>query len=131
VAVVVVHDSKVLLGRRLNHPQPGSWQLPGGWIWQGESPIEAVQRKLSEFPGMRLSAIEFLGYTNNLFDHGDHSISLYFETHCQNAKRVQLSLNPDCNDWLWADWYDLPQPLFHPLQSWVETGFKPELGNSR
>ena len=44
---------------------------------------------------------------------------------CLNPNTVELNLNQDCGDWFWADWYDLPRPLFYPLQLLIESGYVP------
>jgi len=128
VAAVIVHDNKVLLGRRLNPPMPGSWQLPGGWIRYAESPIETINRKVSGFAGMLCSKADFVTYTDNQFAQGQHSLTLYFQLLCLNPQQLELSANKDCSDWFWADWYDLPVPQFYPLQLFRQSGFVPFIG---
>ena len=125
VAAIVVNNNKILIGRRLSAPMEGSWQLPGGWLRAGEDPVMAVARKLADFSGLNCDKTRFVTYTNNLFESGLHTISLYFELNCLNADTVELNLNQDCGDWFWADWYDLPQPLFYPLQLLIESGYVP------
>ena len=125
IAVIVLHGQRVLLGKRCKSPEPGSWQLPGGWLNYREQPEQAVARKIAEFPRMACSAPGFVGYTNNLFEGGLHSLSLYFQINCLNAERIDLGLNKHCSDWFWADWYDLPNPLFLPLSQLKKSGYVP------
>ena len=54
------------------------WQLPGGWINQGELPQDAVRREVEEETGLRLGEIQLIGVTNNVFSPQNHSISLCF-----------------------------------------------------
>jgi len=128
VATIILNENKILIGRRLNAPMSGSWQLPGGWIHSGESPEEATIRIITAFKGLRCDKADFVTYTNNLFASGLHSLSLYFEMHCLKANAMELGSNKDCSDWFWADWYDLPQPLFYPLQLLIDSGYKPFTG---
>lgn len=125
IALVVLHNNKILLGRRLKQPMLKSWQLPGGWLHYAESPDQAVVRKIHQFPGMLCNGAKFITYTNNLFSAGQHSISLYFQMDCLNAVDFDLTQNKHCSDWLWADWYDLPEPLFLPLKLFKESGYEP------
>lgn len=125
IATIILHNNKVLLGRRLKSPMSGSWQLPGGWLHTGESPEQVVQRKVHEFPGMQCNEAKFLTITNNLFDNGLHTVSLYFQMRCLNPDGLHLEGNEHCSDWFWADWYDLPHKLFLPLKLLKESGFKP------
>lgn len=53
---VVVHDTKVLLVRRINPPDAGKWGYPGGWIDPGETMAQAAVRELFEETGVRAEA---------------------------------------------------------------------------
>ena len=125
VAIIATFEQKLLLGKRSKAPMTGSWQLPGGWVGYLETPQKSAIRRLHEFSGLQHSPLKFITYTDNRFDTGLHSISLYFHTHCQNADQVNLHTNKHCSDWLWADWYDLPQPLFLPLERLLQSGYDP------
>lgn len=125
IAVVIVHQKKLLLGRRIKQPMVASWQLPGGWMHYGESPQQAALRKLNEFNGLLCDEMVFKTYTDNQFQHGLHSVTLYFQTNCLNPDTVILVNNKHCSDWVWGDWYDLPQPLFLPLSLLKQSGYEP------
>jgi ADP-ribose pyrophosphatase YjhB (NUDIX family) len=125
VALVIQHRQRVLLGRRLNAPEIGNWQLPGGWIGHGESPQQAVMRQANRFPGLVDPVASFLTYTSNLFDNGLHSISLYFGLQVEDLAKIDLQSNDDCADWDWFDWCNPPTPLFLPLRLLRESGYDP------
>ena len=125
VGIIVRYRHKLLIGRRLKPPMPGSWQLPGGWVLFGETPEQAVTRHLSAFKGAEFSRYVFQTYTNNLFDKDMHSLTLYFMTECMNGDEIDLQVNSRCGDWHWADWESLPQPLFLPLELLQQTSFHP------
>ena len=125
VGLIINQNGKIILGRRHNKPMPGSWQLPGGWIHFGETPEQAVQRQLNEFQELVVEKSRFITYTNNVFDKYTHSLSLYFMLNCANGGQQQLNTRDQNTDWLWADWNNLPHPLFLPLQLLKETGFRP------
>ena len=125
VGVIIKQNHKIILGRRLNQPMQDSWQLPGGWIDLGESPEQAVHRQLSMFRNLRFGESNFVTYTNNIFDSELHSISLYFMVDCLNEGQQKLITDQLNSEWFWADWNELPQPLFLPLQLLVDTEFNP------
>jgi len=125
VGIIIWHDEKILLGRRIKPPMTGSWQLPGGWIHLGEGPEQAVTRQLAAFTGGVFTPYQFINWTNNLFDKNTHSLTLYFMTECINGDLLDLTRNTQCSDWHWADWLNLPQPLFLPLKQLQQTGFMP------
>lgn len=125
VALIIKQNGRVLLGRRHNDPMPGSWQLPGGWLHTGESPEQAVQRQLKGFPGLLAGVSQFVTYTNNVFDQQTHTVSLYFMITCMTKDQYKPGKHADLLDCFWADWTDLPQPLFLPLQLLKQSGFNP------
>ncbi len=111
----------------------GSWQLPGGWLQWAESPEQAVARLLAEFSGLKYEPVEnarFAGFTNNVFDAASvHSVSLYFSIQCIDIDADSLQRNKRCQHWRWANWNDLPQPLFLPLHLFKQSGLDPLVGN--
>ena len=52
VLAVVVHDGAVLLVRRANPPQAGTWGFPGGKVELGETAAAAALRELREETGL-------------------------------------------------------------------------------
>jgi mutator protein MutT len=62
-ASAVVHDDsgRVLLARRANDPQAGKWDLPGGFLEEGEHPLDCLRRELREEAGVGLVDEELLG----------------------------------------------------------------------
>ena len=53
-------DGRVLLARRGIEPRLGYWDLPGGFVEEGEVPGEAVQRELREETGLDVEPVELL-----------------------------------------------------------------------
>ena len=60
-AVVVGDDGRVLLARRKHEPFAGCWDLPGGFLEEGEHPLDALRRELREEAGVELEPGDFLG----------------------------------------------------------------------
>lgn len=54
VAVLVIQNEEVLLGRRVNDPQRGLWTLPAGFIDAGEDPARAAVRECLEETGLQV-----------------------------------------------------------------------------
>ena len=52
VAVVVLHQNRVLLTRRINEPHQGYWSLPAGFMDAGETIPEAGARECLEETGV-------------------------------------------------------------------------------
>jgi 8-oxo-dGTP diphosphatase len=60
-AVVYDEDGRVMLARRANDPQAGKWDLPGGFLEEGEHPLDCLRRELREEAGVELTGEELLG----------------------------------------------------------------------
>jgi ADP-ribose pyrophosphatase YjhB (NUDIX family) len=60
-ALCIDERGHVLLARRANEPFKGSWDLPGGFLEEGEHPLDAIRRELREETGLDVEPLEFLG----------------------------------------------------------------------
>jgi ADP-ribose pyrophosphatase YjhB (NUDIX family) len=60
-AVVDDGEGRVLLSRRANDPAAGRWDLPGGFLEEGEHPLDCVRRELREEAGIGLTGERLLG----------------------------------------------------------------------
>jgi 8-oxo-dGTP diphosphatase len=60
-AIVVDDDGRVLLARRAFEPDAGLWDTPGGFLEEGEEPVEALKRELLEETGLEVKPDRFLG----------------------------------------------------------------------
>jgi ADP-ribose pyrophosphatase YjhB (NUDIX family) len=81
-AVVVDADGRVLLGRRAVEPDRGKWDLPGGFIEDGEHPLEALHRELREETALEVEPLEFLGIWMDKYGYdsgAENTLNLYWE----------------------------------------------------
>jgi ADP-ribose pyrophosphatase YjhB (NUDIX family) len=58
---LVERDGRVLLGRRAHDPSAGLWDIPGGFLEEGEHPLDGLRRELLEETGLEIEPTEFLG----------------------------------------------------------------------
>ena len=56
-----VDNSRVLLARRAVAPFQGFWDIPGGFLEEGEDPLDGVRRELKEETGLEIDPERFLG----------------------------------------------------------------------
>ena len=58
---LVEDGSRVLLARRAHAPFEGHWDIPGGFLEEGEHPLDGLRRELHEETGLDVEPVEFLG----------------------------------------------------------------------
>jgi ADP-ribose pyrophosphatase YjhB (NUDIX family) len=62
-------DGKVLLSKRAIEPRRGHWDLPGGFLEEGEEPLAGLAREFREETGLEIRAREWLGTHLEPYDH--------------------------------------------------------------
>lgn len=58
---LLVRDGRVLIGRRRHEPRQGMWDLPGGFLEEGEEPLDGLRREFREETGIDIEPVEWLG----------------------------------------------------------------------
>jgi ADP-ribose pyrophosphatase YjhB (NUDIX family) len=54
-------DGRVLLAKRAIEPRLGYWDLPGGFLEEGEAPLDGLRRELREETGLDVEPGDWLG----------------------------------------------------------------------
>jgi len=111
---VVERDGRVLLGRRTREPRLGHWDLPGGFLEEGEAPLDGLRRELYEETGLAVVATEWLGVFVDLYA-GRSVLSLTWLVHATGEPRAA----DDIADLSWLAAADLPSELAFPSQASV------------
>src|SRR5262245_14037067 len=60
-ALVTDASGRLLMARRGIEPYLGMWDLPGGFLDEGEDPVAALRRELREETGLEIEPLELLG----------------------------------------------------------------------
>ena len=123
IAVLLVDDGKLLLGRRIRDNQFEGWQCPGGYIRSNEELSAAAQRCCLQKAGVHIGDIEQGPFTNNIFHLSkstQHSVSLYVIA--RKFEVVNSALYTDAElQWQWFGIDELPLPMFQPLKQLLES----------
>jgi ADP-ribose pyrophosphatase YjhB (NUDIX family) len=74
-AVIVDDEGRVMLSKRAIEPAAGKWDLPGGFVEEGEHPVECMHRELREEAGVDLRDTEFIGAFMDWYETGQGTVS--------------------------------------------------------
>ena len=80
-SALVVRDGKVLLVKRAVNPYKDWWDIPGGFLEQGEHPEEGARRELREETGFGVRITELLGIFMDDYVYGaqgEHTLNLFY-----------------------------------------------------
>ena len=120
VGVLLLKDSKILLGKRSGDPEKassslkgaGTWTMPGGKLEFGETFEEAVKRETLEETGIKLNKVEVIGVNNDVVKNA-HFITtgLFSDDFVGEPKVMELD---EIIEWHWFDINNLPTPIYFP-----------------
>jgi 8-oxo-dGTP diphosphatase len=105
-----VENGRVLLARRAAEPFEGRWDIPGGFLEEGEDPAAGLRRELKEETGLDVEPERFLGVWMDRYG-GDSTaeatLNLYW-----TARIVAGDPEPadDVSELRWFDRDALPGP---------------------
>jgi 8-oxo-dGTP diphosphatase len=123
---VVDDDGRVLLARRAVPVFHGYWDLPGGFLDEGEHPLDGLRRELREETGLEVEPSEFLGIWIDRYgdDEGAHAtLNLYWTARVLGGEQEAAD---DVSELAWFRPNELPPPerlAFHiaeVLATWRE-----------
>ena len=125
VAVVVLRDGRVLLGKRKGAHGQGTWALPGGHLELFETIEDCAKREVFEETGLSIGNIEHAAFTNDFFKNESKHYVTLFVTAMYEAGEAQVREPEKCEIWDWFSWGKLPRPRFLPLENLLAQGYAP------
>jgi 8-oxo-dGTP diphosphatase len=124
VAVIVVRDKRILLGRRRNSHGGGTWAFPGGHLEFGESIEDCARREVFEETGLCIGDLRCGPYTNDIFfQENKHYVTLFVLADWESGE-PQVKEPEKCERWEWFAWPPAAEPLFLPIRNLIKQGFK-------
>ncbi len=124
VAVMVIKDGKVLLGKRKNSHGDGTWAFPGGHLEFGESIKECARREIFEETGIRIKNLRYGPYTNDIFEsEGKHYVTLFILADYESGG-PRVKEPHKCEKWQWHPWPPAVKPHFLPIANLLKQNFK-------
>ena len=114
-AIAVDHD-RLLMVRRGRGPAQGTWSVPGGRVYKGETLAEAVTRELREETGLEGVCGPFIGWAELLGDEptgsGLHVVILDFEVTIVDD--AEPTPGDDAAEVAWVDLHDVGERTLAP-----------------
>lgn len=101
-------DGRILLGRRAYEPFAGRWDLPGGFLDEGEHPLDALVRELREETGLEVEPLELYAIEVDRYGDADDAqatLNLYWTARARRGEPVPAD---DVTELRWFDRAELP-----------------------
>ncbi len=120
LAVVVVKDGKILMGKRKgSNPGQGMYGTPGGHLELGESIAECVLRELKEEVAIEVTNMRFLSITNVRAFPPKHFVAISVLVDWKSGEPILCE--PDlCEAWEWVDPRHPPTPMTPATETSLE-----------
>jgi mutator protein MutT len=122
IGVIILNkDGKILVGKRIGSHAP-YYSIPGGRLELGETFEQCAIRELHEEHGITILEPRVIAVTNNLETYrseGVHFISVILVAKAFEGEPV-INEPDKCEEILWADPRDLPQPHFDASRLAIE-----------
>jgi 8-oxo-dGTP diphosphatase len=74
-ALCVDGRGRVLLARRAVEPARDRWDIPGGFLEEGEHPLDGLRRELREEAALEVEPLDYLGVWMDRYGDGDDAIA--------------------------------------------------------
>jgi 8-oxo-dGTP diphosphatase len=78
-AFVLDDEGRILLARRAVEPDAGQWDVPGGFLEEGEDPVKGLRREIREEAGVEIELGHFVGAFSDTYGEppeGRHVLNL-------------------------------------------------------
>jgi 8-oxo-dGTP diphosphatase len=111
VAVLIIKDGKILLGKRGPASfRPGTWCLPGGFIEFDEDFITAARREVLEETGLEIEVESIINVASNFLSSRLHSLVVVFQASVKGGT-LQAGDDLEALEWFPLEG-DLPEMAF-------------------
>jgi len=134
LAVILMKNNQVLLGKRKGSHGAGTWAFPGGHLEFYEEFRPCVEREITEETGLkagknfRLIDMNTVKVTNDIFkEENKHYVTLFMRAEYLSGVPV-VKEKDKCEGWEWFYWNGLERmgdELFIPVKNLIKQGYNP------
>lgn len=124
-ALVSDGQGRLLLARRAIEPFKGCWDLPGGYLEEGEHPENGARREVLEETGLAIRITGFGGIYMDTYGHGGvHTLNIFYEAEVDGEIPETLAPQDDVAELAWFAPDALPLDRFsfengkHAIGDW-------------
>jgi ADP-ribose pyrophosphatase YjhB (NUDIX family) len=103
---VVAAGGRVLLARRARPPYAGTWDLPGGFLEAGETPLAGLRRELREEIGAGIRTAAFLDFATDRY--GPRGVPVLTIVYRVTPSTTRLRARDDVSEVRWFAPDDIP-----------------------
>ena len=108
--LVLDGDGRILLARRAQAPDQGKWDLPGGFLNEGEDPRDGLRRELMEETSLDVEPLEFFDLVLDRYgddDDAQWTLNLYWTCRVLHGAPTPAD---DVDELRWFARDELPPP---------------------
>jgi ADP-ribose pyrophosphatase YjhB (NUDIX family) len=113
-AIIENEEGKIILAQRAIEPNRGKWDIPGGFLENGEEPIVGLKREIMEELSVEIEPIGISSIHIDKYDYRDewfYTLNLYYK--CRIASG-EIKLDQENMDYKWLSLEQIP---------WNDLGF--------
>jgi len=111
IDICLIHNNRILLGKRINEPLKGRWFTPGGRIFKNETLQECLRRVADFELGIAiedLPRLKLMGAWDHLYENSfiDQKISTHYVNlphYCILRNGIELTKDQQHSDLSWFD----------------------------
>jgi ADP-ribose pyrophosphatase YjhB (NUDIX family) len=103
-------QGRLMLVRRGVEPRKGKWDTPGGFLEEGERPLDGLRRELLEETGLEIEPGEFVGAATDLYGDGPDAQSILSLNWTARVSRGTPAPADDISEIRWFFAGELPKP---------------------
>lgn len=126
--LIIDEQNRILLVKRAIEPHFGKWDLPGGFLENGEGLIEGLRRETKEELGVEINPLEITTvFIDRYGENGFYTFNVFIKSEIKD-KKIQLDEENSQYKWFGKDEITWDQLAFENTAVAIKTLYKLEGG---